>query len=103
MQSFKLMFELNCAHILYSGIMYKRKNEFTNSSFPSGIIISSKYVPDKTGDFVDVDTGQIVGKHTGLHKWTVGQRARLGGFPAAYFIARKDVEKNIIYVVSYYF
>lgn len=63
-------------------------------------IISVKYVSDKPGDILDIDTSKIVGQHTGLHKWTLGQRARLGGFPTAYYIAKKDVENNTIYVVS---
>ncbi|CAH2006497.1 unnamed protein product [Acanthoscelides obtectus] len=58
------------------------------------------YIKDEPGDFVDIDTGQVMGKHKGIHQWTLGQRARLGGLPVAYFIARKDVEKNIIYIAS---
>ncbi|VEN50583.1 unnamed protein product [Callosobruchus maculatus] len=59
-----------------------------------------EYIKDKPGDFVDIDTGKVMGKHKGIHQWTLGQRARLPGLHIAYFIARKNVEKNIIYVAS---
>nr|CAI5842711.1 unnamed protein product [Callosobruchus analis] len=59
-----------------------------------------EYIKDKPGDFVDIDTGEVMGKHKGLHQWTLGQRARLQGLSMAYFIAKKDVEKNIIYVAK---
>ncbi|XP_057657492.1 mitochondrial tRNA-specific 2-thiouridylase 1 [Diorhabda carinulata] len=59
-----------------------------------------EYIPDKSGDFVDIDTGKVVGKHEGIHKWTLGQRTRISGLPVAYFVGRKYVENNIIYVAS---
>ncbi|XP_049807201.1 mitochondrial tRNA-specific 2-thiouridylase 1 [Schistocerca nitens] len=60
----------------------------------------SEYVRDKQGAFVDIDTGHIVGEHKGIHHWTLGQRCRFGGLKKPYFIAQKDVERNIIYVVA---
>ncbi|CAG9853894.1 unnamed protein product [Phyllotreta striolata] len=59
-----------------------------------------EYIADKPGDFVDVDTGKVVGQHRGVHQWTLGQRSRLQGLPLAYFVARKDIERNIIYVAQ---
>ncbi|ERL95676.1 hypothetical protein D910_00106, partial [Dendroctonus ponderosae] len=58
------------------------------------------YIPDKPGQFVDLDTAEIVGEHTGIHKWTLGQRSRLESLPEPFFICGKNVENNIIYVVS---
>lgn len=49
---------------------------------------------------MDIDTGKVVGKHNGIHMWTLGQRCRLRSFPRPYFVARKDVAENIIYVAS---
>lgn len=49
---------------------------------------------------MDLDTGEIVGEHTGIHKWTLGQRSRIQSLPEPSFIGRKNVENNIIYVVS---
>ena len=48
------------------------------------------------GDFTDVD-GNVLGRHTGLVDYTVGQRRGLG-IPAAHplYVARKDVENNTV-------
>ncbi|ENN74530.1 hypothetical protein YQE_08854, partial [Dendroctonus ponderosae] len=59
-----------------------------------------EYIPDKPGQFVDLDTAEIVGEHTGIHKWTLGQRSRLESLPEPFFICGKNVENNIIYVVQ---
>ncbi|XP_060536422.1 mitochondrial tRNA-specific 2-thiouridylase 1 [Cylas formicarius] len=57
-----------------------------------------EYIESKPGKFIDIDSGKVVGTHDGLHQWTVGQRTRLQGVPDAYFVARKNVDENIIYV-----
>lgn len=80
-----------------------RKKESTgicfigNRHFPDFI---SEYVPDKPGDFVDLDSNQVIGSHRGLHHWTVGQGCRLGGHPKPYFVAEKDISTNVIFVAS---
>ncbi|KAK9892228.1 hypothetical protein WA026_019029 [Henosepilachna vigintioctopunctata] len=55
-----------------------------------------EYIEDKPGHFIDIDTGKVVGEHRGLHQWTFGQRSKISGLPKAYFIARKNIEKNEI-------
>lgn len=45
------------------------------------------YVEPQLGNFVDVDSGKIVGKHTGKHHWTLGQRARIETLGKPYYIA----------------
>lgn len=80
-----------------------RKKESTgicfigNRNFPDFI---SEYVDDKPGDFIDVDSGRVMGSHRGVHHWTVGQGCRLGGQLRPYFVADKDVLTNTIYVAS---
>ncbi|RZC41991.1 mitochondrial tRNA-specific 2-thiouridylase 1 [Asbolus verrucosus] len=59
-----------------------------------------EYIEDKPGDFVNVDDVTTVGKHNGIHQWTLGQRTRIASLPHAFFTAKKDVEKNIIYAVK---
>lgn len=59
-----------------------------------------QYIETKKGSFIDIDTGQVVGQHGGLHKWTVGQRCCLADHKDAYFIFKKDLDTNNIYVVS---
>ncbi|XP_026330849.1 mitochondrial tRNA-specific 2-thiouridylase 1 isoform X1 [Hyposmocoma kahamanoa] len=59
-----------------------------------------EYIETRKGNFIDIDTGQVVGEHSGLHKWTVGQRCCLANWKNAYFIFKKDLDTNDIYVVA---
>jgi tRNA-5-taurinomethyluridine 2-sulfurtransferase len=52
----------------------------------------------KPGPFVDIDTGQTVDEHNGIHNWTVGQRIHKGGCIKPYFVLKKDMYSNTIYV-----
>lgn len=60
--------------------------------------------PEKAGDIVDIKTNKVVGTHTGISKYTIGQRRGLniGGVKGSdqnrWFVVRKDVKKNILYV-----
>ena len=59
--------------------------------------------PDKIGNIINADTGKIVGKHTGLSKFTVGQRKGLGiggqkDILGKWFVLKKDINSNILYV-----
>lgn len=64
----------------------------------------SKAIPEKQGDIVEYKTGKVVGKHSGLSKYTIGQRKGLGiggGFGEtldAWFVVKKDLINNILYV-----
>lgn len=61
----------------------------------------SKFLPAKPGLIKSLD-GEILGKHQGLMYYTYGQRKGmgLGGPGEARFVANKDLEKNILYVVE---
>ncbi|XP_055843835.1 mitochondrial tRNA-specific 2-thiouridylase 1 [Episyrphus balteatus] len=59
-----------------------------------------EYIHSKPGDFIDIDTGKVVGQHEGFHQWTVGQRCRLHSFLRPYFVAAKDAETNSILVAN---
>jgi tRNA-specific 2-thiouridylase len=50
------------------------------------------------GDIVDIDSGKVMGKHPGYYYYTIGQRSglKLGGGP--WFVVKKDVMKNIIFI-----
>lgn len=61
-----------------------------------------QYVQHTPGPFIDVDTGEEVGQHQGIHMWTIGQRCRIGGHLKPYFVAKKNAENQTIYVVSSY-
>lgn len=59
----------------------------------------AQYVKTESGDIIDRDTGQTVGRHDGALFYTLGQRHGLnvgGGLP--YYVVGKDVDENIVYV-----
>lgn len=64
----------------------------------------SNYLPAKSGDMVDIATGEVKGRHDGLMYYTLGQRQGLGiggsGTGEPWFVADKDLDKNILYVVQ---
>ncbi|XP_069694028.1 mitochondrial tRNA-specific 2-thiouridylase 1 isoform X3 [Periplaneta americana] len=60
----------------------------------------SEYLNDSPGYFRDIDSGVIVGRHAGIHHWTIGQRCRIGGQLKPYYVARKEPKNNDIFVAS---
>ena len=64
----------------------------------------NKNHPEKEGNIIDEKTNKVVGKHTGISKYTIGQRrglniGGLNGFEAnRWFVVKKDVKNNILYV-----
>ncbi|BGP22829.1 hypothetical protein JCM10295v2_001720 [Rhodotorula toruloides] len=56
------------------------------------------YLPPSPGNILD-SSGKFVGRHNGLWRYTVGERARIGGQSEAMFIANKDAEHNTITIV----
>ncbi len=60
----------------------------------------SNYLPSQDGDIVDIDTGKVVGRHTGVLYYTIGQRKGLNidHEKGPWFVIGKDVEKNILFV-----
>ncbi|MGL4647753.1 MAG: tRNA 2-thiouridine(34) synthase MnmA [Mycoplasmoidaceae bacterium] len=58
------------------------------------------YIEKKPGYIIDIVTKQMIGKHEGIHHFTIGQRKGLGlsGYAEKYFVCKKDLDKNIIYV-----
>ena len=57
----------------------------------------ASFVP---GAFVSVDDGRVIGTHTGLSRYTVGQRARVGGARVPWYVVGKDASPgaNVAYV-----
>ena len=64
------------------------------------------YIPAKKGNIVDIENGRVLGTHDGVMYYTIGQRKGLGiggisGEAAkGWFIAKKDIKNNILYVAS---
>lgn len=64
------------------------------------------YIPANKGDIVDIETNKKLGTHEGVMYYTIGQRKGLGiggisGQEAkGWFVAKKDIKRNILYVAS---
>lgn len=66
----------------------------------------ARYLPKQPGEIRRLDDERIVGQHEGLSYYTLGQREGLGigGVKDAseepWFVAAKDMAKNVLYVVQ---
>jgi tRNA-specific 2-thiouridylase len=50
------------------------------------------------GDIVELETGQVKGKHKGYYFYTIGQRSGLGLGGGPWYVVKKDIKNNIIYI-----
>ena len=64
------------------------------------------YIPASQGEIRDIENDRVLGHHDGVMYYTIGQRRGLGiggiaGEEAkGWFVAKKDVKNNILYVAS---
>lgn len=61
-----------------------------------------RHLGENEGDIIDIATGKVLGKHKGFWFHTIGQRKGLGLSGGPWFVVRKDVKNNIIYVSNGY-
>ena len=61
-----------------------------------------RYLGEKPGDVVDIETGKVLGQHRGLWFHTIGQRKGLGLGGGPWNVVKKDMETNVLYVVKGY-
>ena len=57
-----------------------------------------RYLGEQLGDVIELETGKRIGEHRGLWFHTIGQRKGLGFGGGPWFVVKKDVEANILYV-----
>ncbi len=61
-----------------------------------------RYLGEMPGKIIELETGKIVGSHKGYWFHTIGQRKGLGLSGGPWFVIKKDIEQNIIYVSQGY-
>ncbi|MBZ0243264.1 MAG: tRNA 2-thiouridine(34) synthase MnmA, partial [Bacteroidales bacterium] len=61
-----------------------------------------RYAGEKEGLIVELETGKKLGSHKGFWFHTIGQRKGLGLSAGPWFVVKKDIDENIIYVSNGY-
>ena len=61
-----------------------------------------RYLGEKKGDIIELETGKKIGSHKGYWFHTIGQRKGLGLSGGPWFVVQKDIENNILYVSQGY-
>lgn len=61
-----------------------------------------RYLGERKGPIVELETGKILGQHNGYWFHTVGQRKGLGLSGGPWYVIKKDVEANIVYASKGY-
>ena len=57
-----------------------------------------RYLGEQVGEVVELETGRKIGQHKGLWFHTIGQRKGLGFGGGPWFVVKKDVTTNTLYV-----
>ena len=57
-----------------------------------------RFLGEKEGKIVELETGRILGTHQGYWFHTIGQRKGLGLSGGPWFVVRKDTVDNVVYV-----
>ena len=57
-----------------------------------------RYLGEMPGDVIELETGRRIGEHRGLWFHTIGQRKGMGFSGGPWFVVKKDVAQNILYV-----
>ncbi|MFC2113856.1 tRNA 2-thiouridine(34) synthase MnmA [Bacteroidota bacterium] len=57
-----------------------------------------RFLGEKEGQIVELETGKVLGKHKGFWFHTIGQRQGLGLSLGPWFVIDKNPEENVVYV-----
>lgn len=61
-----------------------------------------RYAGEKEGKIIELETGKTLGKHRGFWFHTIGQRKGLGLSHGPWFVVKKDIHENTIFVSNGY-
>lgn len=57
-----------------------------------------RYLGERPGKIIELETGKTVGTHKGIWFHTIGQRKGLGLSGGPWFVVKKNIEEDILYV-----
>ncbi|PIQ78093.1 tRNA 2-thiouridine(34) synthase MnmA [Candidatus Peregrinibacteria bacterium CG11_big_fil_rev_8_21_14_0_20_46_8] len=60
------------------------------------------YLGEKKGDIIEFESGKKIAEHSGYWFYTLGQRSGIGLSGGPWYVVKKDIEKNIIYISNSY-
>ncbi len=81
-------------------ILYKKESQSQDFCYipeKDTDMFVKKEIGDNPGNIMDMK-GNILGKHKGLHYYTIGQRKKIGLPGGPYYVVKKDHEKNRVIV-----
>ncbi len=61
-----------------------------------------RYLGEREGKIVELETGRVLGTHRGYWFHTIGQRKGLYLSGGPWFVVRKDIDENVLYVSQGY-
>ena len=61
-------------------------------------VLLRRFLGEKEGAIIELETGKKLGTHRGYWFHTIGQRKGLGLSGGPWFVVKKDMEENTIYV-----
>ena len=56
------------------------------------------HLGEKQGEIIEIETGEKKGEHKGVWFHTIGQRSGLGLSGGPWYVVKKDLETNIVYI-----
>ena len=62
----------------------------------------ARHLGEKEGPLIDIATGKKIGTHKGYWFYTIGQRKGLGMSGGPWFVVKKNVKDNVVYVSNGY-
>lgn len=60
------------------------------------------HLGEKKGDLIELESGKKLGEHHGYWYFTIGQRHGIGLSGGPWFVVKKDLAKNIVYISRQY-
>lgn len=61
-----------------------------------------RYLGTQSGPIIDLESGKVLGSHRGFWFHTIGQRKGLGLSGGPWYVVRKDIKRNIVFVSGGY-